>query len=69
MSGGGGANSHIFRWLTGVVRTLLPQLLKSGVITEDEVGIDTLEERLRRGAIETNAQVYGPPNICAWATV
>jgi 2-polyprenyl-3-methyl-5-hydroxy-6-metoxy-1,4-benzoquinol methylase len=66
---GGGAQSHIFRWLTGVVRTLLPQLLKSGVITEEEVEIDALEERLRRGAIETNAQEYGPPNICAWTTV
>jgi len=66
---GGGAHSHIFRWLTGVVRTLLPQLLKSGAITEEEVGIDALEERLRRGAMETNAQVYGPPNICAWTTV
>jgi hypothetical protein len=66
---GGGAHSHIFRWLTGVVRTQLPQLLKSGVITEEEVEIDALEERLRRGAMETNAQVYGPPNICAWTTV
>src|SRR5260370_4326729 len=66
---GGGAHSHIFRWLTGVVRTLLPQLLKSWVITEEELEINALEEWLRRGAIETNAQVYSPPNICAWTTV
>ncbi len=38
--------------LAGVVRAMLPAMLKLGVATEEEVGIDTLEQRLRKEAVE-----------------
>jgi 2-polyprenyl-3-methyl-5-hydroxy-6-metoxy-1,4-benzoquinol methylase len=66
---GGGEESVIYGWLTETARTLLPKLLEQGLITEDEVSIDTLEERVRLGAIDRQAQVDVAPQICAWVKV
>jgi hypothetical protein len=35
----------------------MPKLLEQGSVTEEEVSIDTLEERMRSGAVEVQAQV------------
>jgi hypothetical protein len=44
----------------------MPKLLEHGGVTEEEVSIDTLEERMRSGAVEVQAQVDVAPQVCAW---
>jgi 2-polyprenyl-3-methyl-5-hydroxy-6-metoxy-1,4-benzoquinol methylase len=70
ISGGrveGSAESPIFDWLAGTVRSLLPMIEKTGVATKEEVGIDTLAERLRAAVAERNAVVHAPIFVGAWA--
>jgi hypothetical protein len=47
----------------------MPTLLENGGVTEEEISINTLEERLRSGAVELQAQVDAPPQVCAWARI
>jgi SAM-dependent methyltransferase len=63
---GGGEDSQLYGWLAGTVRSLMPKLLEQGSVTEEEVSIDTLEERMRSGAVEVQAQVDVAPQVCAW---
>jgi len=63
---GGGEDSHLYGWLAGTVRSLMPKLLEQGSVTEEEVSIDTLEERMRSGAVEVQAQIDVAPQVCAW---
>jgi hypothetical protein len=39
-----------------------------GVLTA-EIGIDTLEDRLRKAAIAVHGQGILPPQFCGWARV
>jgi SAM-dependent methyltransferase len=66
---GGGNDSSIYTWLAWVVRSLMPSILEEGTLSKEEIDIDTLEGRLRLGAVEVHAQVEAPQNICAWVTV
>jgi hypothetical protein len=69
ISGGrveGSAESQIFEWLAGTVRSLLPMIEKTGVATKEEVGIDTLADRLRAAVVEKNAVVHAPIFVGAW---
>jgi ubiquinone/menaquinone biosynthesis C-methylase UbiE len=63
---GGGENSPLYAWMAETVRTLLPQLVKLGAVTEEEVSIDTLEERLRSEAVKARSQVDVATQVCAW---
>ena len=70
ISGGrveGSAESQIFEWLAGTVRSLLPMIEKTGVATREDVGIDTLADRLRAAVCEKNAVVHAPIFVGAWA--
>jgi len=49
---GGGEDTPIYSWLAGTVRSLMPKLLEHGGVTEEEISIDTLKERMRSGAVE-----------------
>jgi ubiquinone/menaquinone biosynthesis C-methylase UbiE len=66
---GGGEGTPIYGWLAETVRSLMPTLLENGGVTEEEISINTLEERLRSGAVELQAQVDAPPQVCAWARI
>jgi len=63
---GGGENSPLYGWLAETVRTLLPHLVDLGAVTEEEVSIDTLEQRLRSGAVKARSQVDVATQVCAW---
>ena len=70
ISGGrveGNPRSAIFEWIAQTVRSLLPMIEKTGVATKDEVGIDTLADRLRAATIEKSAVVHSPIFVGAWA--
>jgi ubiquinone/menaquinone biosynthesis C-methylase UbiE len=66
---GGGPESVIYAQIAGVTRTLLPLIAKFGIATEAEVGIDTLEDRLRAEAVAHDGFVKIPDLIGAWARV
>lgn len=69
ISGGrveGSPQSQIYEWLAQTVRSLLPMIEKTGVATKDEVGIDTLADRLRAEVVERAAVVHSPLFVGAW---
>ncbi len=69
ISGGrveGNPDSQIFEWLAQTVRSLLPMIEKTGVATADEVGIDTLADRLRAAVVEQRGVAHSPVFVGAW---
>jgi SAM-dependent methyltransferase len=56
------------RLLAGVVRTLVPAIVAAGVATEDEIAIETLEQRLAEESIAMDATLMVPTVVGAWAT-
>jgi SAM-dependent methyltransferase len=57
------------RMAAGIIRTLLPVLEKTGVVTLDEVDIETLEDRIARDCVAHDA-IFKPPTLVgAWARV
>jgi ubiquinone/menaquinone biosynthesis C-methylase UbiE len=64
---GGGPNCALYRYAAEAVRTLLPVLARIGV-QADEIGIETLESRLRAAVIQASAQItIGAPQYLAAA--
>jgi hypothetical protein len=55
------------RLLAGVVRSLAPQILASGIATEEELGLDTLDARLAEAVAAAGAVVLPPCVAGAWA--
>jgi SAM-dependent methyltransferase len=66
---GGGVDSPLYAWMAETIGTLTPLLVKQGVVSEEEISIDTLEERLRSEVVEMQSQMVGNPQVCAWARV
>ena len=52
-----------------VVRTLLPAIVRTGLASESEVGIDTLADRLASALTSTDAILTPPTLVGCWATV
>jgi SAM-dependent methyltransferase len=55
--------SHL---LAGVVRTLAPQMEAAGIATVEELGLDTLQQRLAEAHREAGAVVLLPTVVGAW---
>ena len=66
---GGGVDSPLYMWMAETIGTLTPLLVKQGVVSEEEISIDTLEERLRSEVVEMQSQMVGNPQVCAWVRV
>lgn len=69
ISGGrveGSPQSQIYEWLAQTVRSLLPMIEKTGVATKEDVGIDTLADRLRADVADKGAVVHSPTFVGAW---
>jgi ubiquinone/menaquinone biosynthesis C-methylase UbiE len=69
ISGGrveGNPESQIFEWFAQTVRSLLPMIEKTGVATRDEVGIETLADRLREDSVGKGAVMHAPLFVGAW---
>ena len=49
------------------LRSMLPLVLKLGIATEEEVGIDTLAERLRAEVVASGGVIKNPDLVGAWA--
>lgn len=63
----GGPYSPFYEWLAETVRSLLPRIEALGIAKAAEIEIDTLEERLRREALETRGFLAISPMIGAFA--
>jgi ubiquinone/menaquinone biosynthesis C-methylase UbiE len=64
----GGADSLAYAWAAETMRSVMPQLQTIGVPTA-EIGIDTLEDRLRDAALAVHGQGALPLQFCGWARV
>lgn len=53
--------------LAETMRSALPLIVKGGIATETEIGIETLEERLQAEALAVNALIKLPELVGAWA--
>jgi 2-polyprenyl-3-methyl-5-hydroxy-6-metoxy-1,4-benzoquinol methylase len=67
---GGGANSLDCLRLAGdVIPILLPEMLRLGVATAAEIGVETLAERMINEAISNDSVIVGRLEISAWCRV
>jgi hypothetical protein len=53
--------------VAAIIRAALPRLLKHGIVTETEVEVDTLDERLLAERKRNNATCLWELVFCAWA--
>lgn len=63
---GGGSNWPGYEYMASLVRVMLPQMVKLGVVSEREVGIDTLADRLRTEISSNSGAVSTWGFISAW---
>ena len=64
---GAGPDFSGYEILAESMRSILPVIEKFGIASAQDVGIDTLAQRLRDAAVKTNATVIWSPIISAWA--
>ena len=64
---GGGLGWGGYEDAAETLRSLLPLVVKLGIATEGEVGIDTLAERLRLETVASDGVVKAPEVVGAWA--
>ena len=64
---GCGVTRQMADFFVETIRSLLPKILEYGIATPEEVGIDTLGDRMFAAAREADPQWVGSPYITAWA--
>jgi SAM-dependent methyltransferase len=64
---GGGPLWGGYEFAAGTVRTLLPLLERFGIATAEEVGVETLAERLREEMVASGGVGKPPEMVSAWA--
>ena len=65
----GGPDAVAYDFAAETIRSLLPYMEQFGVATAEEIGLDTLAERLRRDAVAGNNCIFLPRLVGAWARV
>lgn len=66
---GGGPNWGGYDHLAGLIRGLLPLLDQFGIVTREEVKIDTLAQRLREEVVSQRGVVMGVSFVSAWTRI
>jgi ubiquinone/menaquinone biosynthesis C-methylase UbiE len=56
-------------FFVNIIRAFEPILTRLGIVGADELGLDTLEDRLRADLVELDAVAIVPPMTGAWARV
>jgi SAM-dependent methyltransferase len=67
--GGGAAITPWLRMFADLIGVLMPEMERLGVATAEEVGLETLAERLSAEAQALSAVIIGHDQICAWVLV
>jgi SAM-dependent methyltransferase len=65
----GGPDSAAVTLIAESTRSLLPVMERGGIVTAQEVDIDTLRTRMVRACTEVQATVYVPELVASWAEV
>jgi ubiquinone/menaquinone biosynthesis C-methylase UbiE len=63
----GGPESPIYEFYADVVRALLPMLMKFDIATAEDVGIETLADRMQAEIVRQNGVARSPALVAAWA--
>jgi len=63
----GEAGSYLYGWIAETLRTLLPRLEQLGIVTAEELDIDTLAGRIEDEAVQLQSLMLGPIQFGAWA--
>lgn len=63
----GDADSGLPHFVAATVDSLLPAIVASGVATRDEIGIETLAERIIAELNESDAVLWPPELVAVWA--
>jgi hypothetical protein len=66
---GGGADWGGYDYAAQTLRSALPALTKLGIVSAEEVDIDTLADRLRAETLGAGGVVKTPDLVGAWARV
>ena len=61
-----GPDSPIYHLVAQMIRVMLPLMQRTGVATAEEVGVETLAERMRAEAVALEATLVFPALISAW---
>jgi SAM-dependent methyltransferase len=64
---GGGPDFGGYAWLAGVAGSLAPLMAKLAIADLDQLGLDTLTDRIRDDAVATGAVVWTPSFVGAYA--
>jgi ubiquinone/menaquinone biosynthesis C-methylase UbiE len=64
---GGGASSPLYAWLADTLRSVWPQLVEMGIVTEAPISAETLATKLRSAVVAAGSQIEGPAQVCAWS--
>ena len=67
--GGSAGGSGWLQVVAELIRTLLPEMERLGVVTPAEVGIETLAHRLRAKLAASGGAIVAPSVIGAWSSV
>jgi len=62
-----GENSFAYEYMAETLRSLLPLMERAGIVSAEELGPDTLAERLRQEALANDACLMLPPLVGAWS--
>ncbi len=62
----GGDDNPAAMMMTEVIRSLLPLLEKSGIATKEQVGINSLQDRIQREILAAGGVAMSPSLIGAW---
>ena len=63
---GGGPDTLIYAWAVTIVRSLAPRIVEYALATEEEIGVATLEDRLRAEVCALGGSVMSYPSMGAW---
>jgi SAM-dependent methyltransferase len=63
----GGLDSNGYELMAANIRTMLPMLVRLKVVTAEEVGLDTLADRLRHEAVDGGRCLMFPLLFSAWS--
>ena len=58
-----------YSYIANGFRSLLPLIVEFGIATEEEVGVETLAERVRQEVVTAKRPLLLPPHVTAWAHI
>jgi hypothetical protein len=63
---GGGSEWIGYEYTAQTIRSMVPLLVRYGIATEEEIGVDTLADRLRQELVSQRGTVVLVHHVGAW---